>query len=453
MDSFPPEPGDSLRVTTSPLGHRPKGPELDALPRLARRAARVRAAIGRALGRLGLDRVVRLATSPSVHGVLGDELIEAVDRLINNHVMVKRRQGRCKAQRPDDDTASYLATHFCPHPFPTLETTHTGLAFVCCPVWLPTPIGTLDTEADALWNGEVAQKIRRSIVDGSFAYCDHRHCSFITNRTLPPRESEAARSILDDYAVKGTVDRLPHYVTLSHDKSCNLSCPSCRSRTYVANKTKQAALDRLTETSILPLLRHAERVNITGSGDPFGSNHFRNLVRRLAEPDFAALRIDLHTNGQLWDERAWTELALQGRVHYAQISIDAATARTYEIVRRGGSFERLLGNLAFVKRLRESGEIAELEFSMVVQARNFREMPSFVSLGRAYGADWVSFQMIRKRDIFSTREFDAAFIGNPDHGDYLEFLDVLRSPELAAADVRMGNVLAYVRDDGRVRAS
>jgi pyruvate-formate lyase-activating enzyme len=448
MDSFSSEHGNMLRVTTRPVDGRSAFRSIN----FAHRLWQARDVTARMLRALGLDRVLHLAAHPSVHAFLGDAKIDAANRWINNHIMVKRRQSRCSTQKPDGDTKAYLATHFCARPFTTLETTHTGLAFVCCPVWLPTPIGTLDTEAWSLWTGPTARKIRDSIIDGSFRYCDHRHCSFISNRDLPSRESAPARAIIAEYTAKGTVDRLPKHVTLSHDKSCNLSCPSCRSRLYVAGKAKQAELDRLTETSILPLLRHAERVNITGSGDPFGSNHFRNLITRLAEPDFAGLEIDLHSNGQLWDERAWTDLRLQGRVHYAQISIDAARAETYALVRRGGSFQRLLQNLAFVKQLRESGEIADLEFSMVVQARNFREMPEFVALGRRFGADAVSFQMIRKRDIFSAHEFEAGFIANPDHPDYLEFLDVLRTPELAAPDVRLGNVLAYVGHDARMRS-
>jgi molybdenum cofactor biosynthesis enzyme MoaA len=459
MDSFSPECRDAVPRTAPPADGRPATRSRSLPPWLSLGLSLGRSGLSRASGALwralrrGLGHVLSVGSDPSLHAFLGAAGIETLNRWINNHIMVKQRQQRCRAQQPDDDTKTYLATHFCAHPFTTLETTHTGLAFVCCPVWLPTPIGTLDTDADSLWTGPVAQKIRESIIDGSFRYCDHRNCSFITNRALPHRESPEARAILDAYAAKGTVDRLPSYVTLSHDKSCNLSCPSCRSYVYVAAKPKQRALDRLTETAILPLLRHAERVNITGSGDPFGSNHFRNLIKRLAEPDFAGLRIDLHTNGQLWDERAWTELRLQGRVHYAQISIDAACAETYAIIRRGGSFERLLANLAFVRRLRESGEIAELEFSMVVQARNFREMPAFVALGRSFGADAVSFQMIRKRDIFSALEFEAAFIAAPDHADHQEFLEVLSDPALAAPGVRMGNVLAYVRhDEGRPHA-
>jgi pyruvate-formate lyase-activating enzyme len=391
-----------------------------------------------------LRRLLSLAVKPSVHALFGDATIEAISRFVENVIMVRRRQRRCLSQRPEAETAAYLRTHFCAYPFTNLETTHTGLAFVCCPVWLPTPIGRLDMDASALWTSESAERIRASIIDGSFRYCDHLNCSRITNRSLPSRDSDEARAILETYAEKGCANSLPKYVTLSHDKSCNLSCPSCRARPYVADKAKQAQLDHLTETTIVPLLRQAERVKITGSGDPFGSSHFRNLIKRLGAPEFAHLGIDLHTNGQLWDERAWTELRLPGRVHYAQISIDAAQAETYQFVRRGGSFGRLLKNLAFIKQLRDSGEIQQLEFSMVVQARNFREMPEFVRFGRAFSADLVSFQMIRKRDIFSSDEFEAAFIGNPDHPDYREFLEVLRSPDLMAPGVQLGNVMAYV---------
>ncbi|MBI3275619.1 MAG: radical SAM protein [Methylocystis sp.] len=214
-------------------------------------------------------------------------------------------------------------------------------------------------------------------------------------------------------------------------------------RVYVADKARQAKLDALTETSILPLLREADEVLITGSGDPFGSNHFRNLIKRLNGGEFPRLKIHLHTNGQLWNERAWQDLRLQGRVGSAHISIDAARPDTYAFVRRNGSFERLLRNLAFVKTLRESGEIAELIFSMVVQARNFGEMLEFVQLGRDYAADMVSFNMIRQRDIFSRDEFKEAFIGAPTHEAYAEFLSVLQSPELSSPLVHMGNVLAY----------
>jgi pyruvate-formate lyase-activating enzyme len=380
--------------------------------------------------------------------------LEAAGNWIECNIMLRRRQMRRRADPADSDTETYLKSHFCDKPFTTLETTHQGLAYVCCPIWLPTPIGKLDSDPKELWSSPTAQKIRESIVDGSFRHCSRVHCSDTTNRCLPRRDSKEAQAILKAHAkalaTPGQDIAPPKHVILSHDKSCNLSCPSCRAVTIIANKAKQDKLDDLIERVIVPLLRGAESVNITGSGDPFGSNHFRRLIKRITNAqEFPLLKIDLHTNGQLWDERAWRDLGLAGRVRNAHISIDAAEADTYAFVRRGGAFARLLKNLEFVRDLRRSGELAQLEFSMVVQSRNFREMPAFIELGAKYAADTIFFQMIRKRDIFSGDEHKDAFIGDPDHPDYQEFVDVLQLPALtrqrtSAPNFHLGNVIGYV---------
>ncbi len=388
-------------------------------------------------------RALKLLVHPKFHEFIGLDRIDSVGIWIDNTFMLKRRQKIAAEQKTGASTKEYLKTHFCPAPFEQLETTPTGLAYVCCPVWLPTPIGRLDTPAQELWNSDAAKKIRESILDGSYSYCNHVHCTAITSRTLMPRDSKRAQEIIARY--KAGAATLPEHVKLSHDKSCNLSCPSCRASTYIANSAKQAKLDQLTETTLLPLLREAKSVLVTGSGDPFGSKHFRNLIKRLNGGDFPDLKIDLISNGQLLDPRAWAELGLKGRVRNVEISVDAAKAETYAIVRRGGTFERLLKNLAFLRDTRRAGEISSLHCSMVVQALNYREMPDFVRLCEDHAADLIIFNMIRQRDIFAKNEHVEAFIGSPDHPEYENFLQVLEAPELAQRNVRIGNVHEYAR--------
>jgi pyruvate-formate lyase-activating enzyme len=391
---------------------------------------------------LAPQRLLGLFTHPAVHDALGRERLYAAGAWINNIFMLPWRQRRARRSPRDEETRGYLRTHFCARPFHTVETTHTGLAFVCCPVWLPKPIGALCLDPRELWSSDAAREIRDSIVDGSFRYCDHRTCPLIASRALPHRTSAQAQEMIALHR-SGSPIPLPKHVILSHDKSCNLACPSCRSGLYLANKTQQTKLDALMERSILPLLRNAEEVVITGSGDAFGSNHFRNVIKRITTGEYPGLKIHLHTNGQLFDERAWRELSLEGHVDGVQISIDAARADTYANVRRPGNFDRLLKNLAFVKTLRERGAIRHLHFSMVVQTANFREMPEFVRLGQDHCADLVSFNMIRQRDVFSRDEFTRAFIGAPDHPEHLDFLAMLNAPELKAKIVSWGNMEAF----------
>jgi len=406
-------------------------------------ALRLRASLVDFVDRLIPKRLLRLLVHAKFQALVGAERIETVGRWIDNSFMLKRRQKRCREQHIDESTKDYLKSHFCANPFRQLETAPTGLAYVCCPIWLPTPIGTLDADPEQLWGSEPAKRIRDSIIDGSFRYCSHLHCPAITNRTLPSRASPESRQIIEQY--KANPAKLPEHLVLSHDKSCNLSCPSCRSSIYIANSRKQAQLDRLTEQTLVPLMREAKSVMITGSGDPFGSKHFRNLIKRLNGGDFPQLRLELISNGQLLDQRAWSELNLDGRVRYVQISIDAAKASTYAIVRRGGDFGRLLKNLGFLRDLRRSGGIETLEFSMVVQSLNFREMPAFVKLGEEFSADTITFNMIRQRDIFSREEHIAAFIGSPNHPEYDSFVETLKAPELSQPNVQIGNVLEYVK--------
>jgi len=351
------------------------------------------------------------------------------------------------ADNPRAVTDAYLQSRFCTVPFEMLETTPNGDAYVCCPSWLPIPIGNIERQsAEQIWNSPVAQELRRSILDGSFRYCSRMHCSKIGNKWLPAADSPEAvqwRNVPVEAPLAG-----PKQVILSHDQSCNLACPSCRKDFILANKEQQDALDKVMDDFVMPVLRQAEVVKITGSGDPFGSNHFRRVLKSINRPAFPHLAVDLHTNAQLWNERAWIELGLAEIVRGAEVSIDAARPETYAVVRRGGDFARLLENLAFIKELRESGQLTELCLSFVVQAGNFREMPEFVKLGERFGADLIQFNMIRNWGTFSREEFQAHFIGSKSHPDYGAFVEVLRTPILSSPKVAMGNVLGYADKQG-----
>ncbi|ATQ68703.1 MULTISPECIES: radical SAM protein [Methylosinus] len=369
------------------------------------------------------------------------DLDEWIERNIRAKIR-RTRERRAERALEDAETTRYLRESFCEKPFQKLETTPNGLAYVCCPAWLPTPIGDLRSGAEKIWFGRTARALRKSIADGSYRYCSRIKCADIANRNLMRRDSPEAQKIITEF--DSATPPLPKRLYLSHDRSCNLSCPSCRKENIVADKAEQARLDDMTERVLIPLLRGAERVLVTGSGDPFFSNHFRRLIKRIDGDEFRHLRLDLHTNAQLFDERGWNDLRLRGRIRQVEISIDAATPETYAIVRRGGSFERLLQNLAFIKGLRDSGEIEILYFSMVVQRLNFREMPDFVRLAQRFSADWASFNMIWNWGTFTPGEFAREYVGAASHPDFEELRDVLRDPLLQPPYAQLGSVPGHI---------
>jgi MoaA/NifB/PqqE/SkfB family radical SAM enzyme len=351
-------------------------------------------------------------------------------------------RARTRIDHAASTVADDLSDFFCPHPFESFELRPNGDVHTCCPAWLPVPIGNFHRQTpDEIWNSAAAQAIRSSILDGTYRYCSRLHCTAIVNRRLVGRaelKDPYHREIVAQKLVR--LERRPVRVLMSQDQSCNLSCPSCRTKLILARKDEQDRLNELFETVIFPLLRDARQVKITGSGDPFASGHYRYVLKRLSRREIPQLRVQLQTNGLLLDRRAWQELGLDGLIESVWVSIDAARSETYATLRRGGSFGKLLQNFDFLGELRRQDRIRRLRLDFVVQARNFREMPDAVDIARAFGFDHIHFQMIRNWGTFTVAEFDRHFIGSPDHPEYGEFLEVLRHPNLAWAGVDWSNV-------------
>jgi MoaA/NifB/PqqE/SkfB family radical SAM enzyme len=338
---------------------------------------------------------------------------------------------------------------FCAKPFEWFEVSHVGgrgEVYLCCPSWLDRPIGSLRRQSVAeIWNGAEAGEIRRSILDGSFDYCNASLCPYLQTRTGPVQPAsevgdERLRSALT--ADLRVLPWGPVKVICSYDRSCNLSCPSCRGETIVETGARDELLEvqRKIEQQALP---QAEYLYITGSGDPFGSPAYRRWLRTVDIRRMPRLDcIHLHTNGLLWNRRMWSRIPPPTRslIRSAEVSIDAATAATYAANRRGGDFRQMLRNLDFIAGLRREGPLRYLKISMVVQANNFQEMPAFLDLGRRSAADVVYFSRLVNWGTFSEGEFRERAVHLEDHARHRELIALLRSPELADPRVDAGNL-------------
>jgi len=126
---------------------------------------------------------------------------------------------------------------FCSKPFKWFEVfqeNEIGEVYFCCSAWLNTPVGRIpDEPVEKIWNGEKAQEIRRSILDGSFRYCNRTLCPYLQTATEPVQKvgdikDEELRNIIEK---KLTVLPFgPRAINCSYDRSCNLFCQSCAMR-------------------------------------------------------------------------------------------------------------------------------------------------------------------------------------------------------------------------------
>ena len=121
------------------------------------------------------------------------------------------------------------------------------------------------------------------------------------------------------------------------------------------------------------------------------------------------------------------------------VSVDAATRATYELVRRGGSFDRLWKNLLFLGKMRAEKRIDLLRLDFVIQALNFREMPEFVDLAKSIGADGVHFLMLRNWGTYAREDYARLNVGSTLHPEHGAFRETLSDPRLSSSFVDFGN--------------
>jgi len=342
-----------------------------------------------------------------------------------------------------------LKGRFCPNPFNQIDLEESGVAYTCCSGWLPTPMGNLKQAGlMELWNGPTMQRIRASIFDGSFRYCRHDRCPMIQNGSLPSLE-EAAKDplftrIIDEK--RTTLDGPPAFINLVNDRSCNLHCPSCRSdRINHTEGAQYEEIARLQKSLLEPYLNSPNEqhftLSITGSGDPFASRAYRELLYSLNGRDFPNMKIALQTNGVLLTPRNWQRMkAIHDNISSIIISFDAATDETYQQTRRGGHWQTLLANAQRMGEIRARGETRKLRFDFVVQKANFREMHEFVEMSRSLGADQAYFSRLLDWGTWPKDIFMDQCVWEEGHPMYGEFMEVMRDPLFDDPFVDMGNM-------------
>jgi MoaA/NifB/PqqE/SkfB family radical SAM enzyme len=329
--------------------------------------------------------------------------------------------------------------YFCAKPFEFADIGTRGKVNLCCALWLPEVAGDYESGTFMeVWNSEKAQAIRESILDGSYSYCLEQHCPHLQNKSLPKRDEVTDPTHLDIIENNRTeLAHGPRNVVLSYDKSCNLACRTCRVEPIMLQGKDRSEAEKIQDWATGEHLKDARELNVTLSGDAFGSPVFFTFLREFDASLHPELRITLCTNGLGLTERNWNRICNEA-VDVVYISVDAATPESYA-VNRGGNFEKLLDNLQFVSKLRLAGDVKGFTLSFVVQANNFRELPAFASLGESVNASSVMFIQLGNTGVFTKEEYERRAIHLPSHPEHQEFLEVLQDPILGLPIVDLRN--------------
>lgn len=285
-----------------------------------------------------------------------------------------------------------------------------------------------ETPLEELWKGERAEQLRRETGSGNFSACRMEACPFLQNDSLPDVEGAQREAMT-------TTPPSPRFINLAHDYICNLYCETCRSKRFVPPDNYKERIERIN-TVIAPFLNVAETISLSGHGDPFASPYMLKLMENM-RPATQELKINLETNGVLFNEKNWGKIAHFSEVDLQVfITINSFDPFVYKHISRGGDYDALMRNLAFVSGLRERGHIKTLNLAMVIQDRNFREMPDFVETCLArYACDKVLLRPVYQWGTMSDETYWFKDVLNPLHPYHAEYLELLDHPSLARPEV------------------
>tara|TARA_R110001592_G_C13163160_1_gene749124 strand:- start:2240 stop:3238 length:999 start_codon:yes stop_codon:yes gene_type:complete len=262
----------------------------------------------------------------------------------------------------------------CPRPWDTILIDKRGSCYACeCQSWLPQSIGNLQLKSlDKIIGGDTQQQLQESITNGTYRYCNEQQCAYIKSNVV----------------IDGGPTHIQH-LRLAIDDSCNLRCPSCRKGMIFHKEGSAYELGIRLADKINDWLyhyRHPIQVHIGSDGDPFASHVYRHFMEQTPQRD--NIKYSILTNGLMFKEFYNTVPHVINNLQELGVSIDGASKETYEKLRLGGRWEKILEGLECMAEQKQKKNFLFM-LHMVVQNDNWQELDQMLKLGHTYGADRI----------------------------------------------------------------
>lgn len=353
-----------------------------------------------------------------------------------------------------------VKNRYCHKLFSVLEVSLDGSCWLCCPAWLPHKIGNVLTDdIESMWNGDIAQQLRNQVYTGNWCYCNHDICPYIVSDSLPLLEDINNDRFLTDSTKnviktkKLTLDELPSSIHFSEDQSCNLYCPSCRVEKILLRKnsseyaTKKKINDKIFEIFLKTPTDRRFEIYVTGSGDPFASIIYREMLENINGYNFPNLRINLNTNGVMFTPKMWNKLEkIQNNLHNCRISFDAGTKETYENkTRLGGNWDLLLENCRYLNERSKEFSKFNIHFDFVVQKDNYKEMKIYAELilDNFDNAESIHFSKLNDWGTWDKQQFNEHAVWKEENSEFESFINTLKDDIFDHPKVYLGNISRF----------
>ena len=312
----------------------------------------------------------------------------------------------------------------CKHPFKEIEINNFGDVYTCCPAFINFhKIGNImENGFEEIWNGESIVKLRERILHNDYSLCNLDICR--------------QREEISSFNMTPVMHKFPSYVTLAYDRECNLQCITCRDNKYSNSKETIELYDKKMDTLLLPLLKDAEILALSGSGEAFFSSHSRALIKKLSSQNKRVL-FNINTNGLLFNVQNCKQLGIYGRINEVFISLPSLNKKIYEEIMIGGNFNIALDNIksaAFECNYKKT--IKKVTLNSVISILNYKEIPSLIEFAKGLNI-WLTISPFCYWGTKFGKDYEQVAVWEKGHKEFKKFKEVLQISDLSYKNLFM----------------
>lgn len=182
----------------------------------------------------------------------------------------------------------------------------------------------------------------------------------------------------------------PSYIEIEVTTRCNLKCIICE-HSYWNESNKDMSFKEFK--NICNQFPRLKWIGLTGIGESFLNKDFMQMLEYIKSK---SVIVELYDSFFFIDENT-AEKLIDLQVEKIFVSMDAATKETYEKIRVGSNFERVINNVRNLFQLkREKGaDYPELLFHYIVNKYNIHEIPQYIDLIHSIAQEPVTIQFSR----------------------------------------------------------
>jgi MoaA/NifB/PqqE/SkfB family radical SAM enzyme len=181
----------------------------------------------------------------------------------------------------------------------------------------------------------------------------------------------------------------PTRIALEASSHCQLRCPSCPTTVGAIHPAVGSGYLRFADfQALVDANPQVKDIELSNYGEAFLNPQLGDILRHAFEKD---VRLHL-ANGDNFNHvrEEILEALIFYRLRTLRLSIDGASEETYAVYRRGGSFQRVMANLARLVALKRQYESDEprLTWQFVVFGHNEHEIPAARAMAEELGMEF-----------------------------------------------------------------